>query len=268
MIVEGDQRLEHLEPGQHAEVAVEAAARADGVDVRAGHHGRQRGIAARAGWRPRCRWRRSATSSPRSRIQRHDQVAAVAVGVGERQPGAAALAVGSVHGADLAERLDPRHQPVDVDPHRSPSPLHVSVRSRRRRSRPAPRRRRHGGLEQRRPVLGGGDRRVADVAVGAEVVRQPAEADLAAEAHVAVGGQLLGHVARGRRHVDQVGREVQHQRRLVGAAVDRPCRAPPAPTHRLGRAARRDGRGTSAARAPAGPRGWPRPAAPSCRRGR
>ena len=82
-------------------------------------------------------------------------------------------------------------------------------------------------------------------------------ADLAAEAHVAVDGELLGHVAGGRATC-RPGRA-----RGAASATSRrcrrgsPCRAPRAPTRRPGRAARRDGRGTSAGRAPGGPRGWP-----------
>ena len=53
-----------------------------------------------------------------------------------------------------------------------------------------------------------------------EVVRQPAESDRSTEAHVPVGGELLRHVAGRRGHVDEVRSEVQHHRRLVGAAVD------------------------------------------------
>ena len=50
------ERLDDLEPGQHAEVAVVAAAGADGVDVGAGHDGRA--VAHGPQRRPRCRWRR------------------------------------------------------------------------------------------------------------------------------------------------------------------------------------------------------------------
>ena len=42
----------------------------------------------------------------------------------------------------------------------------------------------------------------------------------AAEADVAVVGEVLGDLPLGRRHVDEVRRQVQHQRGLVGAAVD------------------------------------------------
>jgi len=68
-------------------------------------------------------------------------------------------------------------------------------------------------------ALGGGAGGVADVAVRAEVVRQPAEADAAAEADVAVGRQPLRDVALRPRHVDALGSEVEHQRRLVDAGV-------------------------------------------------
>ena len=109
-----DQRLEHLEAGEHAEVAVEATAGAHRVDVRAGHHRRERRVRAGTGG-----------DDVADRVDRHveaevahpgdDEVAARAVGVGERQAGAAALAVRAVHRADLAERLEALPQPADVD---------------------------------------------------------------------------------------------------------------------------------------------------------
>ena len=102
---------------------------------------------------------------------------------------------GPVDRADLAERLDAR-----------PAAGRCRCAGRRRSSSaPGTRRRRSRasasanavdrGLEQLRAVLGGGGGRVADDAVGAEVVRQPPERHRAAEAHVAVGGELLGDVA-------------------------------------------------------------------------
>ena len=69
------------------------------------------------------------------------------------------------------------------------------------------------------PRSGVDARRVADVAARAEVVRQPPEADLAAETHVPVLGEVVGHVAESRSEVDQLGPQVQHQRGLVDAAV-------------------------------------------------
>ena len=121
---------------------------------------------------------------------RHDEVAALAVVVGQRQPGAAPLAVRPVDRADLAERLDPCRQAVAVDaqvvavhgrsvmPARRESNAAISASASQNASTAA--------VEQLLAALGGGGRRVADVAVGTEVVRQPAEADPAAEAHVAV----------------------------------------------------------------------------------
>ena len=74
-------------------------------------------------------------------------------------------------------------------------------------------------LEQLLAQLGGGPRRVADVAVVEEVVGQPAEADLAAELDVTVADHPLGDAPLGLGHVAQVRGEVEHHAGLVGAAV-------------------------------------------------
>ncbi len=50
------------------------------------------------------------TCMPRSTHPRHDQIPTVTVGIGQRQPGAASLAVRAVDGADLTERLEPLPQ--------------------------------------------------------------------------------------------------------------------------------------------------------------
>ena len=123
-------------------------------------------------------------------------------------------------------------------------------------------------LEQLRAEFGRGRRRVADVAVRPEVVRQPAEADAATEPHVAVGGERLGHVAGGDRHVDEIGREVQHQRRLLGAAVDPHAEFG---LRRMAALVRRHARMGEERHQPvvrAAARGWRRRPAPSCRRDR
>ena len=124
---------------------------AHGVDVRADHHRRRRS--------GRCRARVATTLPIASMVTlqaevvhpRHHQVAAVAIGVGERQPGAPAFAVRTVHGADLAERLEPSPQPSTIDPQVVPVHVggsHVSDRSRTSRSRGALRRTPHGAVEQ------------------------------------------------------------------------------------------------------------------------
>ena len=63
-------------------------------------------------------------------------------------------------------------------------------------------------------------RRIADVSIRSEIVRQPAEPNRTAEADIPVVGKLLRDVAGGDRHVDQMRSEVQHHRRLVGTPVD------------------------------------------------
>ena len=128
------------------------------------------------------------TSRPRSRIHDTTRSRPCAVGVGQRQPGAAALAVRAVR--PRRSRRAPRAAATAgrrrcagraTSAHRSPS-----AEVERRRSRAAPSQNAvHRALEQLRAALGGGRGRVADVAVGVEVVRQPAEADPATEAHVA-----------------------------------------------------------------------------------
>ena len=58
LVVEVVQRAQHLEPGHHAVIAVELAARRLGVDMAAGHDRRQRVVLARAAARrccPSCR---------------------------------------------------------------------------------------------------------------------------------------------------------------------------------------------------------------------
>ena len=225
--------------------------------------GRSGRVACPAACRRRCRWRRSSrrgrgrasTTTTRSRPSRSTSVSA-----SRAQP---ALAVRAVDGADLAERLEPLPQPVAVD---------AADRADRRSSRghlPEVERR---DLAQRRrrttctePSNSSAPRSaVAAVgspmyAVGVEVVRQPPEADPATEAHVAVVGEL----ARGRcraalRHVDELRGEVQHHRRLVGAAVDAHAELARPATCRPGRPACRGGRGTSSARASGAARGWRR----------
>jgi hypothetical protein len=111
----GGERLDHLETGEHAEVAVEAAAGGDGVDVRAGEHGRE----GRIGPRPHADDVADGVDGHGEAEVVHpadDEVAALAVGVGERQAGAAVLAVGPLDGADLPQLDEPRPQPLAVHP--------------------------------------------------------------------------------------------------------------------------------------------------------
>ena len=68
------QRLDDLQPGQHAVVAVVAAAGPDGVDVGPGHDRARR--RRRPTGRPRCRWRRSSTVETEVPHPGDDEVAA------------------------------------------------------------------------------------------------------------------------------------------------------------------------------------------------
>ncbi len=106
--------LDDLEPGQHAQVAVEAAPGGDGVDVRAGHHGCGGGVGALAGGDDVAD-RVDRDVEPEIPHPADDEVAPVAVGIGEREAGRAVLAVGSLDRPDLAERHDARPQAVTVD---------------------------------------------------------------------------------------------------------------------------------------------------------
>ena len=100
--------LDHLEPGEHAEVAVVAAAGAHGVDVGAAHHRRAIG--------PRRRRRRSTlpmpsivTSSPRSRIQattRSRPARSSSVSASRAHPSVPSMAPISASAASAAEQAD------------------------------------------------------------------------------------------------------------------------------------------------------------------
>src|SRR3954468_1141885 len=75
----------------------------------------------------------------------------------------------------------------------------------------------HRAGEQLCTTFGSGRGRVTDDPIGMEGVRQPPEADPSAETDVRVVVQLVGHTSNRRAHVAELGREVQHHRRLVGA---------------------------------------------------
>ncbi len=106
-----EDRFDHFEPGEDAEVAVVATAGADGVDVRPGHHRRDRRI--EAGHR-----RDDVADAVGDDVEPElvhpaaHEVAAGSVLVGERQPGTAGRALDR---ADFAELHQPAQQPVDVD---------------------------------------------------------------------------------------------------------------------------------------------------------
>ena len=105
-----DERLDDLEPGEHAEVAVVDAAGAHGVDVGAGHHRRARATAGAGGHHVAD----GVDGDVEAEVAHpgDDEVAAVAVGLGEGQPAAAAVAR-AAHRAELAE---PAQEALAVDP--------------------------------------------------------------------------------------------------------------------------------------------------------
>ena len=80
------ERLDHLEPGQHAVVAVVAATGADGVDVRSGHHGAPSPTSHRPTTLPMAS---TETDRSRSRIQATTRSRPAPVVVGQGQPAAA-----------------------------------------------------------------------------------------------------------------------------------------------------------------------------------
>ena len=199
---------------------------------------------------------------------RDHQVATVLVGVGQRESVVAA----SLDRADLGERSEAAQQPSAVDAQLRVAATASAARQRERAhldERRADRRDRR--FEEGFASLGRRPRRIADVAARAEVVRQPPEADLAAETHVPVLGEVLGDVAEARSR----GRRA----RAAGAASarSRRCRrARPSPARRPGRsrtcrpdrAARTGARGRSSARTSGAARDRRRSATTSCHRAR
>ena len=107
----GIQRAHHLQPGQYAVVAVELAARGLGVDMAAGHHRRQGVVRARAAREDVADGVHADAAAGVSRPA-HEQVAALAIQVGEGDAAYAALGCG----ADLCqlhERL-PQARTIDA----------------------------------------------------------------------------------------------------------------------------------------------------------
>ena len=108
------QGLDGLEPSEHAQVAVETAARGDRVDVRPGHHCRGHGIRARSGGNDVADRVDGDGESEITHPSGH-QVAPLPIGVGEGEAGTAELAVRAGDRADLAEGDDAVPQPLAVD---------------------------------------------------------------------------------------------------------------------------------------------------------
>ena len=108
------QRLDDFEPGEHTEVAVEPAARGDCVDVRSGHHRRRAGIGAGASADDVAD---GVDGDGEAEIAHPagDEVAALAIGLGEGKSGTAELAARTGDRADLAEGDDAAPQPFAVD---------------------------------------------------------------------------------------------------------------------------------------------------------
>ena len=115
----GDHRLDHLEAGEHAERAVEAAAGRDGVDVAPGQHRRVGALG-----RPRADDVADLVDVDAQAEVAHpadDEIATAAIVVGEREPRATA----AVDRADLGERVEAGAQARERDrrrPSRSASP--------------------------------------------------------------------------------------------------------------------------------------------------
>ena len=106
------QRAHDFEPGQHAVIAVVAAAGAHRVDVAAGHDRRQ--VLAAGAQADHVADGVDADVEPERLHPAHDQVAAGLVVVGERQPRAAAALDGAdsrqfVQGAEQAPFIEPQH---------------------------------------------------------------------------------------------------------------------------------------------------------------
>ena len=106
----GLDRLDHLQPGEHAEVAVVATARRHRVDVRAGHHRRLTGRVWHLADHVADRVDRDL--EPQIAHPRDHEVTARTVLVGERQPGTA-LRIG-----DRADRAPARRDGRSGGPRR------------------------------------------------------------------------------------------------------------------------------------------------------
>ena len=108
------ERLDHLQPAEHTQVAVEPATGAHRVDVRAHHH---RGR-LRVGTRPGAHHVADGVDDDGEAEVVHPaqhEVAPFAIGVGERQPSTPSLAGSTVHCPHLAQRLQARPQAIAVD---------------------------------------------------------------------------------------------------------------------------------------------------------
>ena len=107
-IIEG---ADHLQPGHHAEAAVELAAGGLGVDMAAGHHWRQLGVAPGAAGEDVAD-RVDAHRATGCFAPLHEQVAGLAIKIGQRQAAYAALGRGAEAG-QIHQRL-PQAVAVDV----------------------------------------------------------------------------------------------------------------------------------------------------------
>ena len=109
------QRLDHLEPGEDAQVAVEAASGGNRVDVGSDHHCGRRRIGAGVGGDDVAD-AVDRHGHPEIVHPRHDKIPPGPVLIGQRQTADAPLSVRTVHRTDLPERLEPCPQPIAVDP--------------------------------------------------------------------------------------------------------------------------------------------------------
>ena len=261
------QRLDHLQAGQHAEVAVEAPAGGHGVDVRSGHHRRGVGIAPGPRGRRRCRSRRSSTARPRSRIQpttRSRPSRSTSVSARRAQPC-------SPFGPSMApispSSCEASPQPGTVDAqvvraHRTPRYSKAAISPNAEANAVTAR------VEQLGAALGGRRRwgrrshrcrRSRSTATRTTPCPRSGRSGWRRGARGRCGGPRSCRRARGRGAAPATSRR---SRRAPPCPARRPPRARP------DRAARRGGRGRSSARGAVAARGWPRRPAPSCRRGR
>ena len=113
----GRECFDNLEPGEHAEVAVEAATGAHRVDMRACHDRAGIGV----GTAPHSHYVAHAIDAHRHTEivhPTHHQIATEAIGIGERQAGRAPFTVGAVHSTDGAEFVEAGAQALDIDTQR------------------------------------------------------------------------------------------------------------------------------------------------------
>ena len=113
----GSEGLHHLEPGEHAKVAVETATGAHRVDMRTRHHRAGIGVGTAPHGHhianPIDTHRHTQVVHPT-----HHQITTQSIRVGERQAGRTPFTVGAVHSTDGTEFVEAGAQALDVDTQR------------------------------------------------------------------------------------------------------------------------------------------------------